>query len=57
MKPPKAVWYAVIRIADVSPTGTLTATFALPPTLPSPTELSENSPKPSETPTSGWFVM
>ena len=57
MKPPNVVCQAVTRIADVSPTGTLTATFAWPPMPPSPTELSENSPKPSDTPISGWFVM
>ena len=57
MKPARAVCQAVIRIADVSPIGTLTATFAWPPMPPPPTELSENSPKPSDTPISGWFVM
>jgi len=57
MKPPNVVWYAVSRIAERSPIGTFNATFALPPMPPSSTEFSENSPKPSELPSSGWFVM
>ena len=52
-----AVLYAVTRAAAASPNGMLTANLVLLPSPPPSSELTPNSPEPSMTPMTGWFVM